>query len=269
MIAESGSNVHQFNHSKIDTVSGRDVIINNEVGARLLTGTESSDLHKIVQRLEDEFQEPGWKTWKFLHRTVGVDSVKEMTLEQLKPVQTVLELMLERAELARQVSRAKANTTQQLTLEGECSRLKSLVLHERSLNENNTREVAQYRQQLDRACQQRDIAIQEQAKLQAWVAQQRDQQESTVQVLRQGRPWKTVIACVMTVLLGGVGVQVYLPVFQAQLLAEENKAAMLKRANICLFDGMPYSWGTRLKTTTGMQKCVKSRTGQYLWQPDK
>lgn len=65
------------------------------------------------------------------------------------------------------------------------------------------------------------------------------------------------------------GVAVYKPLFQAELRAEQSKAVMLKRKDICLFNGEPFSWGTRLPTSLGMQKCVKSRTGQYLWQPDR
>lgn len=65
------------------------------------------------------------------------------------------------------------------------------------------------------------------------------------------------------------GVVAYQPFFQVELHAEQNKALMLKRKDICLFDGEPFSWGTRLPTSTGVQKCVQSRTGQYLWQPDK
>ncbi|MGY6037926.1 hypothetical protein [Aeromonas sp. AE23HZ002T15] len=65
------------------------------------------------------------------------------------------------------------------------------------------------------------------------------------------------------------GAAVYKPLFQAELRAEQSKAVMLKRKDICLFNGEPFSWGTRLPTSLGMQKCVKSRTGQYLWQPDR
>lgn len=63
------------------------------------------------------------------------------------------------------------------------------------------------------------------------------------------------------------GAAVYKPLFLAELRAEQSKAVMLKRKDICLFNGEPFSWGTRLSTPKGMQKCVKSRTGQYLWQP--
>lgn len=65
------------------------------------------------------------------------------------------------------------------------------------------------------------------------------------------------------------GVAAYKPLFQAELRAEQSKAVMLKRKDICLFNGEPFSWGTRLPTSSGMQKCVKSRTGQYLWQPER
>lgn len=55
---------------------------------------------------------------------------------------------------------------------------------------------------------------------------------------------------------------------EARQLADDLAQAKVLRPE-CQYGGAPYSWGTRLKTPTGMQKCVKSRTGQYLWQPDR
>ncbi|OCY05861.1 hypothetical protein A9X69_14270 [Aeromonas hydrophila] len=55
---------------------------------------------------------------------------------------------------------------------------------------------------------------------------------------------------------------------QARQLADDLAQAKVLRPE-CQYGGAPYSWGTRLKTPTGMQKCVKSRTGQYLWQPER
>lgn len=66
--------------------------------------------------------------------------------------------------------------------------------------------------------------------------------------------------------IGALGHQ---PVSQTELRDEQNKAVMLKRKDICLFNGEPFSWGARNKTATGMQKCVKSRNGQYRWQPER
>jgi len=269
MTDRQASNVHQIFQCPVENVAGRDVNITHELGGRPLTRRERLDLNALVERLIQEFGQERKQPWQFLHRTIGVNKIGEMRLEHLKPAQTVLELMLERAELARQVSLAQANTSQQCALEIECSRLKSLVLHERSLNENNVRELALYRQQLDLACQQRDIATQEQTKLQNWAALQKSEQAQQAMPPRNGWSWKVAISWMIGALLAGVGVLVYQPAFQADLHAEQNKAAMLKHKDICLFNGQPFSWGTRIKTATGMQKCVKSRTGQYLWQPDK
>lgn len=263
------NNVHQIFQGPVENVAGRDVNITNELGGRPLTKRERSALNAQVERLIKDFGQERWEPWQFLHETIGVNEIGEMRLEHLKPAQTVLELMLERAELARQVSRAQADKVQLCTLEVEFSRLKSLVIHERSLNERNTYELAQYRQQLDRACQQRDIATQEHTKLQNLVALQKSEQAQQATPPRNSWSWKVAISWMIGALLAGVGVFVYQPAFQADLHAEQNKAVMLKRKDICLFDGKPFSWGTRLPTSTGVQKCVQSRTGQYLWQPDK
>lgn len=55
---------------------------------------------------------------------------------------------------------------------------------------------------------------------------------------------------------------------EAKQLADDLVQAKALRPE-CQYGGAPYSWGTRLKTPTGTQKCVKSRTGQYLWQPER
>ena len=93
--SDSGS-VHQLYRGSVENVAGRDVVI-HENGGRLLTRSESAELHLLVKRLDEEFGQDGRATWLNVHKIIGVNSVKEMRLELYEPARAVLTLMLEKA----------------------------------------------------------------------------------------------------------------------------------------------------------------------------
>ena len=78
---------------------------------RLLTSVERIELNDLVKQLE-EFGEPGWKTWRFLHRTIGVENIEAMCLDHRDNARAILDLLLERAELKQQLS-LSATTSQE------------------------------------------------------------------------------------------------------------------------------------------------------------
>lgn len=82
-----------------DSIVGRDVVNHHYGQGRLLTRTERADLNKLVRQLEIEFGTPGWQTWKFLHRTIGVENIETMCLIHRDPAETILGLLLDRAKL--------------------------------------------------------------------------------------------------------------------------------------------------------------------------
>jgi hypothetical protein len=91
--------VKQEFNGAVGDVAGRDIINHHHTQGRLLTKVERIELHKLVQRLETEFGEPGWQTWKFLHRTIGVENIDAMCLSHRDQADTILNLLLERASL--------------------------------------------------------------------------------------------------------------------------------------------------------------------------
>lgn len=91
-------------------VAGRDIINNHHTNGRLLTKVERVELHRLVQQLENEFGEPGWQTWKFLHRTIGVENIEVMCLGHRDQAETILQLLLKRATLQEEVE----NKTEEL-----------------------------------------------------------------------------------------------------------------------------------------------------------
>ncbi|WP_336816893.1 hypothetical protein [Burkholderia gladioli] len=85
----------------VGDVAGRDVVNNNFGHGRLLTKGERIDLNRRVQMLEMEFGVPGWRTWKFLHRTIGIDNIESMHLIHRDPADAILELLQEVSRLQR------------------------------------------------------------------------------------------------------------------------------------------------------------------------
>lgn len=93
--------VKQEFSGQVGDVAGRDVIHHNygHGHGRPLTKTERSELNKLVQQLETEYGEPAWQTWKFLHRTIGVESIDAMHLAHRDQAETIVGLLLDRAKL--------------------------------------------------------------------------------------------------------------------------------------------------------------------------
>ncbi|MGY4043341.1 hypothetical protein [Aeromonas hydrophila] len=129
--------------------------------------------------------------------------------------------------------------------------------HAEAENERAARRAASLQQQIDSLVAGRLVDAEALAQAQ----RKAEQAQRVVRRLRGSLICGGVLAVLVT------GTAVYKPLFLAELRAEQSKAVMLKRKDICLFNGEPFSWGTRLPTSSGMQACVKSRNGQYLWQP--
>jgi hypothetical protein len=91
--------VKQEFSGSVGDVAGRDIVNHNYTQGRLLTKSERVELHRLVQRLESDFGELGWQTWKFLHRTIGVENIESMCLAHRDQAETILNLLLERARL--------------------------------------------------------------------------------------------------------------------------------------------------------------------------
>lgn len=314
------SNVHQIFQGPVENVAGRDVVITNELGGRALTQNERIELNKLVGQLADEFGQEGWKTWKFLHQTIGVNKIGEMRLEHLKPAQVLLQLMIEARQAASGSSlediwrqeyqsvccdlveqsevevslRAELRHYQQahLVLKGDHDKLQQALAQHRVATAQLEREkhslndgIAELQQRLSSEIQSHRHSEAElkratsraaglEHQIDSLIAGRLVDAEALTQAQRKAEQAQRVVRRLRgSLICGGVlavlatGAAVYKPFFQAELHAEQSKAVMLKRKDICLFNGEPFSWGTRLPTSSGMQKCVKSRTGQYLWQP--
>lgn len=72
--------------------------------SRALTKGERAALNALVRQIEDSHGEPGWKTWRFLHRTMGVECVDAMRVEHRDAATELLTLRLRCASLEKSIS---------------------------------------------------------------------------------------------------------------------------------------------------------------------
>lgn len=77
----------------VDQVAAGD-IHNYSPAGRALTKSERVALNSLVRQIEESHGEPGWKTWRFLHRVIGVDGVDAMRIEHRDAAMELLNLQL-------------------------------------------------------------------------------------------------------------------------------------------------------------------------------
>ncbi len=120
---EAGRDVVKDNGTVINAqdsfiVNSLNQTINNGT-VRHLTREERVELNKKVKQIEQVSGEQGWITWRFIHRTIGVESVEDLKLDQKDAIHVLLDLLLERATLKKQnqgVAKEFAESIQQNTL---------------------------------------------------------------------------------------------------------------------------------------------------------
>lgn len=112
----------QVFYGAVDNVAGRDVVnhIHHDQG-RALTGQERVELNDKVKRLHEQYGEHGGRTWKFLHRTIGVENIEAMRLGHRDSAHAILDLLLDRAERQRQ------GTVQSVELDANAGAMTKMV----------------------------------------------------------------------------------------------------------------------------------------------
>ncbi|QTL95562.1 hypothetical protein [Aeromonas jandaei] len=254
----------------VEYVAGNDVNVTqylNNLGPEL-TPSQRWELNILVNKLNQDYGQPPKDTWIYVHDAIGLKNIDAYRLAHFRSAKAILTLLLERAELAHQSnSLIDVEELQQshLRLLDECQRLKTLVTHERQLNAQNMQELLQHQRQLDAVTKQRDGSLVAQLdlkqKISGLVAELAASQEAASNTLRARNVWRICLFLMLTLSGGGIGLQSQL---HAEALTQERS-----RLTVCEYAGASYGWGARIKTATGMLKCVKSRTGQYLWQPER
>ncbi len=79
-------------------ISNGNIVINH-AHRRALTKDERRTLNNLVKQLDEEFGESGRQTWITIHRILGTDNIEVMHLEQFRPAEAILQLLIENATL--------------------------------------------------------------------------------------------------------------------------------------------------------------------------
>lgn len=107
-----------------------------------LTWQERSDLNSKVSLLESQHGKSGKETWRFLHRTMGVNNIREMTSEHKESAHGLLDLLLDMAEKNAELAALKepnpsiATTDLERKLQYEIRRVNQLLADKERLEVN-------------------------------------------------------------------------------------------------------------------------------------
>lgn len=113
---------------------------------RLLVKAERAELTDLVKKLESESGQPGWKTWKFLHRTIGVESIDELRFAHRDSALELLALLLRCAELENELAQPAVPINESPELAQAYSAIRSIdatLKKERKTNSWNERRLSE------------------------------------------------------------------------------------------------------------------------------
>lgn len=189
----------------------------NHVAGRLLTTQERIELNNKVKLLNEDFGEPGWKTWRFLHRTIGVENVEAMCIGHRDSAHAIIDLLLERGNLLKKLPEASGSsatniidTTFLVTINSELTsyvkELKgSVVRLKKNLDAQTVRT-----EELQKALEQTTTALAKSDRmLEVSMARSR-QADQTVRTL-QVRKWRNLmLTCGLFFALGGTTIGSFL-----------------------------------------------------------
>jgi hypothetical protein len=96
--------VNQRFDGPVEQVAAGDIHNYPPVPSRPLTKGERVALNALVRQIEAQCGEPGWQTWRFLHRVMGVDGVDAMRIEHRDAATELLNLRLKCSSLERAIS---------------------------------------------------------------------------------------------------------------------------------------------------------------------
>ena len=252
--------IQQTFHGPVGLVTGGDFVEHHSHyydGGRELTKQERSELNAKVKKLEAEYDEPGWKTWKFLHRTIGIENIEAMRLGQRDSAHAILDLLLENASLQRKAGSAReladvaiqnSNLKAQLKEAKEkCGRL------ERQLGDGANLSST-LRSRLEQASSQADKYEQ---MLIGSVNYTQELEGKLRAAAQRGR--RRLRFSLLLGLVAAAG---------AAFAYTQNERAKTAEARLggCTYAGKPYAIGSVLPGNPS-RECVRTKEGRQIWQP--
>lgn len=232
---------------------------------RPLTDQERKDLNDSVETLMQDYGEPAWHTWRFLHRAIGIGSIKDMRLGHKDSARAILDLMLERAALKKSSGQPPTNQTDQ---SGELAELVVQNSKLRAQLGKSKEETVRLRQQLEsveaasgKVSIQLSAAVYQADKsekmLASAVERYRQSDAEIVTLKKRARNQQQLLAIFIFTTLVGSGTTYY--------YAEEAQAVQ-DQLTVCEFDGKSFSVGSVIDGPPG-RECAIGNNGLAVWQP--
>lgn len=209
--------MQEFN-SKVGQVVQADTFtqINHDSG-RLLTTHERIELNNKVKLLNEDHGEPGWKTWRFLHRTIGVESIEAMCIGHRDSAHAIIDLLLERGDLLKKLPEASGSSSKNVidttflaTKNAELTtNTKELKVSVTRLQKNLDAQTGRT-EELQKALEQTQAALVKSERM-LKLSMARSQQANEMVRTLQARKWRNLmLACGVFFALGGVTIGSFL-----------------------------------------------------------
>lgn len=233
-------------------------------GSRALTSQESKELNNKVKQLSENYGEQPWDTWRFLHRTIGVESVKEMRLDHRDSAHAILDLLIERAELQSHCNQQQNNDddssgdwTELIVKNSElAARLKESQTLQKRLERRLDEEV------------ERAKELHSQSKSAEYAAERyetlfvnsdnlsRQLGSSLVHAQKRGRRLMALLVLFVLATIAGTAT--------AFFQATKARAAEA-RLSTCTFGGKAYAVGSVIDTNPD-KECIRTSDGRAVWK---
>jgi len=237
-------------------VAGRDVV--NQIitdNVRLLTRQERIEINNKVNYLADTFGEDARGTWRYLHKTMGVESVEEFRLDHRDALTAIVDLLIDRAKLTTELGRALGAIPQDKHgLEAKLKESQRLRLWAEGQLKETAAALAQEKTRASRMQSEMEALTKKADGLMDRNRQEIDGHRKAVK-----RANRNLLMAML--FLGTTGASSWYAHGQAQQLKDEAVAVSL-----CWSGGKAYSPGSVIDASPD-QECVRSGDGKAAWSP--
>lgn len=232
-------------------------------GSRALTSQESKELNNKVKQLSENYGEQPWDTWRFLHRTIGVESVKEMRLDHRDSAHAILDLLIERAEL-RSCGQQRSDDgyssgewTELIVKNSElAARLKESQTARNRLEQRLGEETERSKVLFSQLESAKSGAVRYEKLFASSDNLSRQLGGSLVHAQKRGRRLMALLALFVLTTIAGAAT--------AFFQATKARAAEA-RLSVCTFGGKSYAVGSVIDTNPD-KECIRTSDGRAVWK---
>lgn len=257
-----------FDGAQIDQAAAGNIINHHHTAGRPLTKQERVELNNMVKQLETDFGEPGWQTWTFLHRTIGIERIDDMRLNHRDQAETILKLLLDRAELRTAANKKALELDQSAQALTDLTRRNSQLASELNTFKSKKKSFITPADSLRvKKIVDEYKALKDEHKT---LTQRYEQQQRTFAAWRtepclecgiaeaKWKNWRKTSAVLAALCLLSVSMWGY----------QSWSADSTSTATTCLFAGESYSAGSQIVVSGQKRKCTVGSGGFTSWSDD-